>query len=329
MALEEGSQMRTDQPVAPPHRGVVVGVDDGASGDAALRFAAGIATALDLPVMPTHVYRGGHGGPETPLLSFGDLRLTARQTLDGAVERGRTALATVAEVSPYLTRGPVAQTLVAESRAADLLVVGRPDRGGGRMALPECSVPVHVASHARCPVAVGPADWHLDRVAGTLTVAIAAAQFSPSILHQAFRIARPLGLGVSVVHVPSASRAARQLRRRAAAERSAPMRDGAGYPLEQAVGQAAQLFPGVPARIDMVEGAPGSTLEQLSHGSAILVAGRRERPRRRRESGLGTVARHLLRTSACPVVFVDPGDRWPVTVPPAGSADLAGAPTGD
>jgi nucleotide-binding universal stress UspA family protein len=328
MTLEEGSQMRTDQPAAPPHRGVVVGVDDGAAGDAALRFAAGIATALDLPVIPTHVYRGGHGGPETPLLSFGDLRLTARQTLDGAVERGRAALATVAEVSPYLLRGPVAQTLAAEGRAADLLVVGRPNRGG-RMALPECSVPVYVATHARCPIAVVPADWRLGRVAGTLTVAIAAAQFSPPILHRAFRLARPLGLGVRVVHVPSASRAARQLRRRAAAERSAPVRDGAGYPLEQAVGQAAQLFPGVPSHIDMVEGAPGSILEQLSHGSAVLVAGRRERPRRRRESGLGTVARHLLRTSACPVVFVDPGDRWPVTVPPAGSADLAGAPTGD
>jgi nucleotide-binding universal stress UspA family protein len=318
----------TGQQVTPSHRGVVVGVSDGESGDAALRFAAGIATALGLPVIPTHVYRVGHGGPETLLVSFGDLRLTARQTLDGAVERGRAALATVNEVTPLLARGQVAQTLVAEGRGADLLVVGRPDRGG-RMALPECSVPVYVASHARCPIAVVPTAWQLDRAAGTLTVAIATAQFSPPILHQAFRIARPLGLGVRVVHVPSASRAARQMRRHAEAVRSAPVRDGAGYPLEQAVEQAAQLFPGVPSRIDMVEGAPGSTLEQLTHGSAMLVAGRHERPRHRRESGLGTVARHVLRTSTCPVVFIDPGDRWPVAVPRAGSANLAGAPTGD
>ena len=51
------------QHVVPSHRGVVVGVDDGEAGDAALRFAAGVATSLDLPVMPTHVYRVGHGGP--------------------------------------------------------------------------------------------------------------------------------------------------------------------------------------------------------------------------------------------------------------------------
>ena len=316
------------QHVGVSRRGVVVGVDDGEAGDAALRFAAGIATSLDLPVTPTHVYRVGHGGPETLLLSFGDLQLVARQTLDGAIERGRAALATVAEVTPHLRRGHVGQTLVAEARGADLLVVGRPDRGG-RMALPECSVTVYVATHARCPVAVVPTDGHLDGAAGTLTVAIAAAQFSPPLLHHAFRIARALGLGVRVVHVPSASRVAKQMRRHAEAERAAPVRDGAGYPLEQAVGQAAQLFPGVPARIDMVEGATGSTLEQLSHSSVMLVAGRHERPRRRGEGGLGTVARHVLRTSVCPVVFVEPGDRWPAGVPRAGSANLAGAPTGD
>lgn len=319
-----------DQQVAPSHRGVVVGVNDGEAGDAALRFAASIAAPLSLPVVPMHVYRAGHGGPDTMLVGSGDLQLVARQTLDGAVERGREALATVPDVTPRLAHGQVARTLVGESQAADMLVVGRPRRGS-RAALPECSVTVQVAVHARCPVTVVPVGWHLDPAAGALTVAIATAQFGLPILHEAFSIARALGVGVRVVHVPSPSRGGRPPGRSTVtrAGRSAPGRDGAGYPLEQAVGQATRLFAGVRADIETVEGAPGSALERLSHGTALLVAGRHERPRRRRRSGLGTVARHVLRTSACPVVFVDPGDRWPVPVPGAGSANLAGAPTGE
>jgi nucleotide-binding universal stress UspA family protein len=290
------------------HR-VVVGVDDSTSSDAALAFAAAMASSLQEEVVPTHVFHAGHGGPETVLLTFADPVLIARETLDCAVERGESALRSVRTVTPELVRGHVAHGLVECSRTAHLLVVGRPG-GGGHGTLPDWSIPVHVAKRARCPVAVVPADWHPDEGGAPVSVGLDVPRHGMGILRQAFRVAQAQHRPLQVLHLwrPSSDALHRFPRPRMPEGAADWQLEPSVRRVQDAVGRVAGDFPGVVAHLVVKAEAPGPALEAASRGSALLVVGRHSQGRRSLH-GLGTVARHVLRNAASPVLFVDPDGR--------------------
>jgi nucleotide-binding universal stress UspA family protein len=134
---------------------IVVGIDGSAGSQAALRFAADEASLRQTQlrvVSAWHVPTGVYMPPTYMDLDLDAFRqntsdVAARQVVDvlGA-ERATT-------VGVVTHDGSAAEVLIAESRQAELLVVG--SRGhGGFAGLLLGSVSQHCAAHAHCPVVV-------------------------------------------------------------------------------------------------------------------------------------------------------------------------------
>ncbi|WP_458249523.1 universal stress protein [Streptomyces sp. MAI_2237] len=141
---------------------VVVGVDGSASSLAAVDAAAREARSREagLRVVHAFVWPATH----VPLGSWplgppeGGMRHMVEHLVDEAVERAHKAAPEV-EVSHVVVTGEPLTVLEAQSRAAELVVVG--SRGmGGFVGLLVGSTAVHLVAHGRCPVLVvreGPA----------------------------------------------------------------------------------------------------------------------------------------------------------------------------
>ena len=287
--------MNREASAAMPIRRVVVGVDEGHASLSAVAFGCALGRWLDLPVVVAHAYTEGHGGPPTPLLGFGDPSLIAREVLDGALEHAENAPIRPAEITSVLLRGDAVRGLVDQGRDDSILVIGRPHHAA-RTPLPERSVAVRVLARATCPVAVVPAAWRATgttAVADPVTVGLDGTDTGETLLTRALGLAAGAQHPLRVLHVapPASALAAddadpEQLRRELSAE------------LARAVG----THPGVVTSLDVRTGSPSIELERASHHAAVLVLGRhgtRHGPRHR----LGIVARQVLHTAACPVLF--------------------------
>lgn len=142
-------------PPGPP--GIVVGVDGSASSTAALRYAAGLAPALNLHLHALAVW-------DYPTFVYGGLYPTLDPTLDWSPldDANRIIQRVVQEVFPEKVpawlitrtrRGRPAEVLIAESSHAEMIVLG--SRGhGGFAGLLLGSVSAACAEHAHCPVLV-------------------------------------------------------------------------------------------------------------------------------------------------------------------------------
>jgi len=134
---------------------IVVGIDGSAGAQAALRFAGDEASLrqTELRVVSAwHVPTGVYMPP-----TYMDLDLDAfRQTASEVAERqvvDELGAERAAAVGVAIHEGSPAEVLIAESRQAELLVVG--SRGhGGFAGLLLGSVSQHCAAHAHCPVVV-------------------------------------------------------------------------------------------------------------------------------------------------------------------------------
>ena len=142
---------------------IVVGVDGSdASGDA-LRWAAEEARLRSSSLVAVHAWSfvppQPIGDPGMLAMPAGDLpgqldaeSEAARISLDNAVAGNLGADADV-EVERKLVEGDAGEVLVAESKEAELVVVGSHGRSGFKAAILG-SVSRHVVDHAACPVVV-------------------------------------------------------------------------------------------------------------------------------------------------------------------------------
>ena len=135
-------------------KAIVVGVDGSDASQEALRWAADEARLRGAPLVAIHAWSFI---PAEPLGDPGMLAIPAGD-LAGQLgaESDAARLALEEAVSAALGAEPaveVEQKLVAESRSAELVVVGSHGRSGLKAALLG-SVSRHVASHAGCPVVV-------------------------------------------------------------------------------------------------------------------------------------------------------------------------------
>lgn len=131
---------------------IVVGVDYSEDSRAALRWAAGEAAVLDLPVTAVHV-----GPPVYDLVAHTPYAEQRRAALLPAVATFVRETLGDSEVTASIIDGPPAEALVRASEFADLLVVGRHGAGGVARLLMG-STAHDVVRAARCPVAVVPPD---------------------------------------------------------------------------------------------------------------------------------------------------------------------------
>lgn len=135
---------------------IVVGVDHSAGAKEALRFARQEAELRQATLRAVHAWQFGYlgvTGIEGSLPAVGgelhEFRAAAAAALDATLRE----VIPDAEVERRVVEGAPAAVLLAESRGADLLVVGSRGHGGFAQLLLG-SVSQQCAHHAECPVVI-------------------------------------------------------------------------------------------------------------------------------------------------------------------------------
>ncbi|TDD07175.1 universal stress protein [Saccharopolyspora terrae] len=172
---------------------VVVGVDGSAVARNAAAWAAREAARRGCGLRIVYADPTAHPGEE-------HVRAQVAHWLSDAAERVRSEQPDV-DVTSAAIPGPPERVLVAESAAAELLVVG--DRGfGGFTGLLAGAVAVKVAAHALGSVAVVPdvGDPPTFPAAGPIVAGVDDAESAAPVLAQAFRLADTLDEPLHVVH---------------------------------------------------------------------------------------------------------------------------------
>ncbi|WP_090709599.1 universal stress protein [Mycetocola miduiensis] len=130
---------------------IIVGVDGSDSSIEALREAAEIAEALDVPLEATTAWEFPVMGEYTPIRDWSPEE-DAKKILSSAVSRAFPD-APPSDLELTTVRGPAARTLIEVSKDARMLVLG--SRGhGGFVGMLLGSVSAACAEHAHCPVLV-------------------------------------------------------------------------------------------------------------------------------------------------------------------------------
>jgi nucleotide-binding universal stress UspA family protein len=141
-------------------RPIVVGIDGSDASNEALRWAAEEAKLRSARLVVVHAWTfvppQPIGDPGMLAVPAGDLpgQLDAeRHVAETVLREAEGDLPEAVELESKLVEGDAAETLVAESESAELVVVGSHGRSGLRAALLG-SVSRHVTTHAACPVVV-------------------------------------------------------------------------------------------------------------------------------------------------------------------------------
>ncbi|WP_030227228.1 universal stress protein [Streptomyces sp. NRRL WC-3626] len=284
---------------------VIVGVDgstsslvavEAAAREARLRTAAlRVVHAFLWPAVPAPLGPSPLGPPE------GGLRNMVERLVAEAVEHARAAAPEV-EVSHAVVTGEPLTVLEAQSRAAELVVVG--SRGmGGFVGLMVGSTAVHLAAHARCPVLVVRGEAHRD---GPVVVGVDGSPAGDEAVEFAFRQAELHGTGLVALHAWTTWNAPLP----APQDPSEPYANPAealGQEEERLLSAALaghqERHPDVAVEHRMIHGPTREALIEASRTAGLLVVGARGR------GGftgllLGSVSQALLHHAHCPVAVV-------------------------
>lgn len=286
---------------------VVVGVDGTEANLGALLFAVEEASRWRVPLRLVHVVpeRGVISplGPVTPL----DLTATGASVLRYAERQVRLAVPDL-NVETRLRHGSRSTQLLHSAADAAILVVGRDDRSGlDRMLHGDTATAV--AARAELPVVEVPGDWRPDAAAhptyGVVVVGLKSAAYAAAVLADAFADAEAFGAELVVLHawklpsgyddVVGSDPAVAEWEREALAE------------VETLLRPWRVAYPDVGVRTEIVHEHPPQALVAAS-GRADLVVVMRHVHGGLAVGHLGSVARALLRTAACPVRVVPPSE---------------------
>ncbi|MBP2471841.1 nucleotide-binding universal stress UspA family protein [Crossiella equi] len=264
-----------------------------------LRWAAEEAVRRGRPLRLLHVYRDVRGWAVVTLPgsciaeNASGLRNDAEGLLNSAAVwvRGRYPELPVTSV---LYEGDPATALAEESERAEVLVLGRHDRGAvAELVLG--SVATALVTRSACPVVAVPLD--APQVADRVVVGVDGTELSAAALGFAYRHAERGGLDLHVVHSwPS------PLNRQAPEDRRQAREEHRRY-LAEAMAGFAQEYPTVHAAAVLTEDDPAEALLRRSHRAALLVLGSRGRGRLA-AAVLGSVSRVVLRLARCPIAVV-------------------------
>jgi nucleotide-binding universal stress UspA family protein len=264
---------------------VVVGVDGSQPSRAAVRWAAHEAASRDAELVVTHIFSWRSAGYAEAL------RMTAEGIVDGAVAEARAAVPGL-RVSPDLTVGRAAQSLIERSADDTLIVVGHRGRSGFASLLLG-SVSDQVASHAAGPVVV--VRGRTEAAHGPVVVGIDGSAGSNLTLGRAFAEAAYRGATLVVIHAwlgdPHAD------------EDDGEERAISRQMLTDEIAPWWANFPEVDVESAVVPGHPVELLLGQSRSAQLVVVGSRGREG---YTGLllGAVSHQLLHHADCPVLIV-------------------------
>ncbi|MBV7697534.1 universal stress protein [Streptomyces sp. TRM70350] len=287
---------------------VVVGVDGSPSALAAVEVAAQearmrrvrlhVVHAFVWPAM--HVPPGGSPlGPPT-----GGVRESVEHLLAEAVERALAAAPGVLADHAVIA-GEAVTALEAESRTAQLMVVGH--RGSGGFAgLLLGSTSVHLAAHSHCPVMVVRDRPTRD---GPVLVAVDGTPQSRGAVAFAFEEASLRGTGLVALHVWGAWSDHGDARPVEPVDLTGDVETLQAHEerlLDEALSGHRKEHPDVTVHARVVRGRTRPTLIEASRGAQLMVVGTRGR------GGftgllLGSVSQAVLHHAHCPVTVVRSG----------------------
>jgi nucleotide-binding universal stress UspA family protein len=281
---------------------VVVGIDGSPRSLDAVMMAATEAALRHRPLRIVHAFiwpmvRIGRlpGMPSLSLLPFEE---QARRYLDEAVRVAAEAASEVPVTADLIT-GAAAPVLLAESRDADLIVLG--DRGlGAFTGLIVGSVAVQIAAHGHCPVLVVRGE---SRSAGPVVVGVDGSETSARAVAFATEEAARRGAELVAVHTwrfpPSLSPGDMLPLVYDASLLEEEERRG----LAESLSGLSESYPDLRIRQEATYGPAARVLTEWSRIAQLVVVGDRG------HGGftglmLGSVSQHLIYNAECPVAVV-------------------------
>ncbi|MBT3164195.1 universal stress protein [Streptomyces sp. Vc74B-19] len=284
---------------------VVVGVDGSASALTAVETAAREARlrGASLKVVHAFMWPAMHVpmGPSPLGPSGGGLRSMVERLLADAVGRAEAAVPGV-DVSGSVVTGEPLTVLEAQSRAAELVVVG--SRGmGGFVGLMVGSTAVHLAAHGRCPVLVVRGEARSD---GPVVVGVDGSGANSAAVDFAFREADLRDTTLVAVHAWTAWNAALPAPQDPAEPYANPpgaLAEGERRRLAEALAGHRERHPGVVVEQRVVHGPTREALIEAGRTARLTVVGARGR------GGftgllLGSVSQALVHHAPSPVAVV-------------------------
>lgn len=286
---------------------ILVGIDGGEGGRAALRYAAAEAERSGDELWLVHLAPPpavpGVIDPYTTAGSVGRFRDIGAGLLERSVKEA-TTLVSADRVTSTLMRGDAADGLVQTAAAARLVVLG----GRYHSALERIftgSVVNRVAGHAPVAVTVVPAEWPSGP--GTDRVVVAVKDCGDvGLVVRAMNEASGRGAELVLLHVwqVPAPYDSPSISERELAECDAALRQELEQTLDRARRHRAAPAGLVEVRVEVRRGRPAQLIAAAASESDLLVIGRRRHtfPTGR----LGSTGRALLRESHCPVEVLPP-----------------------
>ncbi|MCC9710794.1 universal stress protein [Streptomyces sp. MNU76] len=284
---------------------VVAGVDGSASSLAAVEAAAREARSrgAGLRVVHAFIWPALHVplGPPPSGPAEGGLRNLADRVVAEAVERARAAAPEV-EVSHAVVTGEPLTVLEAQSRAAELVVVG--SRGmGGFVGLLVGSTAVHLAAHGRCPVLVV---REQPRTEGPIVLGVDGSAAGGPAVDFAFAEAELRKAPLVALHAWTTWNAPMPAPQDVSMPYANPPGALVGEEerlLSEALAGRRERHPGVVVEHRVVHGGTREALIEASRSAQLVVTGARGR------GGfagllLGSVSQALLHHAHCPVAVV-------------------------
>ena len=284
---------------------VVVGVDGSASSLAAVDAAAREARLREsgLRVVHAFVWPATHvplgAWPLSP--PEGGMRNMVEHLVAEAVERARAAAPEV-DVSHVVVTGDPLTVLEAQSRAAELAVVG--SRGmGGFAGMLVGSTAVHLVAHGRCPVLVVREQPSAD---GPIVLGVDGSPAGEPAVDFAFAEAAFRKAGLVALHAWTTWNAPLPPPQDPSLPYANPpgaLAEEEERLLSEALVGHRERYPEVPVEHEVVHGGTREVLIEASRSAQLVVVGARGRDG---FAGLllGSVSQALLHHSHCPVVVV-------------------------
>ncbi|WP_110241573.1 universal stress protein [Nocardioides gilvus] len=268
--------------------------------DAAAAWAVREATRRGCGVHLVHVLRPMHHGPPPALLESVDLHRFGRIILGAAAAKVREVSGESIEVTAELITGLVVPALVQATESACMVVLQHRDLSRLRRVITR-SVTGGVAARAEVPVVGVPEGWTSPNYAHrTVTVGLEDPEGSQGLIRAGVREAAERNSGLRVLHAVDIPDVYRESLLSASELQEWIRRDtGAIHAAIDAVAKEA----GVQVEVEVHRSAPADLLIEATRTSELIVLGRHDAliPV---GSHLGSVARAVIRDSACPVMLV-------------------------